>query len=390
MAMALANNGVNVQALLDAREALKGAPEATKFTWRASCKWQNGTYSKTDVKGFFGLGQEQSHKTETSFEADHPEIFAAEDRGITHRVRPRRPRELSTAGVAAVRRIAASAQLGGVEAGAGWTSAASSAWTIAQRLRRHQGDVHDRPTRPGRIRRCRPVAEARRSDVSPSGQRDRDRLTIWWAGVFRPGANAIERFDRRDQGPAMPASPPAASSPAMIDHVVLERGEVASAATGGTRCACSRRIGRAGFRVTPTTGQSDGYMTAGEVADLSPALPRSRARCARHTVTAVTPGGGGYHVATAPGGIDCRCVVIASGAAVARQRHRCTRRCRPRIRLRLPQPRPTPDGGVLVGPSATGLQLAAEIHRSGRPVTLLGGRARAPAAHLPRPRRPVG
>ena len=83
MAMALANNGVNVQALLDAREALKGAPEATKFTWRASCKWQTGTYSKTSVKGFYGLGQEQSHKTETHFEADHPEIFAAEDRGIT-------------------------------------------------------------------------------------------------------------------------------------------------------------------------------------------------------------------------------------------------------------------------------------------------------------------
>jgi uncharacterized OsmC-like protein len=83
MAMALANNGVNVQALLDAREALKGAPGATAFTWRASCKWQNGTYSTTNVKGFYGLGQEQSHKTETSFAADHPEIFAAEDRGIT-------------------------------------------------------------------------------------------------------------------------------------------------------------------------------------------------------------------------------------------------------------------------------------------------------------------
>jgi uncharacterized OsmC-like protein len=83
MAMTSVNNGVNVQALLDAREALKGAPEATKFTWRASCKWQDGTYSKTSLKGFFGLGQEQSHKTETSFEADHPEIFAAEDRGIT-------------------------------------------------------------------------------------------------------------------------------------------------------------------------------------------------------------------------------------------------------------------------------------------------------------------
>ena len=83
MAMAAVNNGVNVQALLDARVALKDAPGATAFTWRASCKWQNGTYSKTSVQGFFGLGQEQQHKTETTFEADHPEIFASEDRGIT-------------------------------------------------------------------------------------------------------------------------------------------------------------------------------------------------------------------------------------------------------------------------------------------------------------------
>jgi uncharacterized OsmC-like protein len=83
MATATVNNGVNVQALLDAREALKGAPEATKFTWRASCKWQTGTHSKTDVQSFFGLGQEQQHKTQTSFDADHPEIFASEDKGIT-------------------------------------------------------------------------------------------------------------------------------------------------------------------------------------------------------------------------------------------------------------------------------------------------------------------
>jgi uncharacterized OsmC-like protein len=83
MAMATVNNGVNVQALLDAREVLKGAPEAAKFTWRASCKWQSGTHSRTDINGFFGLGQEQQHKTETSFEADHPEIFASEDKCIT-------------------------------------------------------------------------------------------------------------------------------------------------------------------------------------------------------------------------------------------------------------------------------------------------------------------
>jgi uncharacterized OsmC-like protein len=43
----------------------------------------NGTHSQAKVKGFFGLGEEQSHKTETTFEADHPEIFAAEDNGIT-------------------------------------------------------------------------------------------------------------------------------------------------------------------------------------------------------------------------------------------------------------------------------------------------------------------
>ena len=83
MATTTVNNGVNVQALLDAREVLRGAPAAAKFTWRASCKWQNGTHSTSKVQGFFGLGEEQRHKTETSFEADHPEIFASEDHGVT-------------------------------------------------------------------------------------------------------------------------------------------------------------------------------------------------------------------------------------------------------------------------------------------------------------------
>jgi uncharacterized OsmC-like protein len=83
MAMATVNNGVNVQALLDAREALKGAPQAAEFTWRATCKWQNGTHSQATVQSFFGLGEEQRHKKESTFEADHPEIFASEDHGIT-------------------------------------------------------------------------------------------------------------------------------------------------------------------------------------------------------------------------------------------------------------------------------------------------------------------
>ena len=80
---AVADNGVNVQALLDAREVLKGAPEAAQFTWRASSKWQGGVHTTITVKDFFGLGQEQGHKEESVFEADHPEVFAATDNGIT-------------------------------------------------------------------------------------------------------------------------------------------------------------------------------------------------------------------------------------------------------------------------------------------------------------------
>ena len=79
----VADNGVNVQALLDAREVLKGAPEAAQFTWRASSKWQGGVHTTVTVKDYFGLGQEQNHKQQSVFEADHPETFAATDDGIT-------------------------------------------------------------------------------------------------------------------------------------------------------------------------------------------------------------------------------------------------------------------------------------------------------------------
>jgi uncharacterized OsmC-like protein len=77
------NNGVNVEALLGARDALTAAPEAAQFTWRATCEWQNGTHSNSSVEGFFGLGEEQKHRTKYSFDADHPEVFASEDNGAT-------------------------------------------------------------------------------------------------------------------------------------------------------------------------------------------------------------------------------------------------------------------------------------------------------------------
>jgi uncharacterized OsmC-like protein len=81
--MTTVTNGVNVEALLGAREVLKGAPEAAQFTWRASSKWQHGVHSEITVENYFGLGEEHSHKNESVFQADHPEVFAATDKGIT-------------------------------------------------------------------------------------------------------------------------------------------------------------------------------------------------------------------------------------------------------------------------------------------------------------------
>ncbi|NNE84601.1 MAG: OsmC family protein [Alphaproteobacteria bacterium] len=77
------NNGVNVEALLGAREALSEAPEAAQFTWRATNEWKNGTHSHSTVEKFHGLGEEQARTKTFEFEADHPECFASEDIGAT-------------------------------------------------------------------------------------------------------------------------------------------------------------------------------------------------------------------------------------------------------------------------------------------------------------------
>jgi uncharacterized OsmC-like protein len=77
------DNGVNVEALLGAREAMTAQPAAAAFTWRASCDWVNGTHSQTTVEKFFGIGEEQSHREAYVLDTDHPEIFASQDKGIT-------------------------------------------------------------------------------------------------------------------------------------------------------------------------------------------------------------------------------------------------------------------------------------------------------------------
>jgi uncharacterized OsmC-like protein len=77
------DNGVNVDALMAAREALTDAPAGAQFKWRAACHWEKGTHSRSTVEGFYGLGQEHNRKTTFTFDADHPEVFASEDNGAT-------------------------------------------------------------------------------------------------------------------------------------------------------------------------------------------------------------------------------------------------------------------------------------------------------------------
>ena len=86
------NNGVNVQALLDARVALTAEPDLADFQWRVSSVWINGTHSRSSLHGFTGLRGEQSHKTESHYDVDHPECFAVRgSRPHPDRVHPRRP-----------------------------------------------------------------------------------------------------------------------------------------------------------------------------------------------------------------------------------------------------------------------------------------------------------
>jgi putative flavoprotein involved in K+ transport len=124
----------------------------------------------------------------------------------------------------------------------------------------------------------------------------------------------------------------------------------------------------------------DGYMTAGEVVEFIERFAMaSRAPVRTGTnVTSVRHTDDGYLVTTTHGEISCRTVVIASGA--------CNQPSVPRFSAAVPasveqltpfdyrDPGKLPDGGVLVvGASATGVQLAAELQRSGRPVTLTVG-----------------
>lgn len=78
-----ADNGVNVDALLGAREAISGMPAAGQFTWRATNEWLDGVHSRSTIENFFGLGEDQARNATFTIDADHPEQFAAGNAGAT-------------------------------------------------------------------------------------------------------------------------------------------------------------------------------------------------------------------------------------------------------------------------------------------------------------------
>jgi putative flavoprotein involved in K+ transport len=177
-----------------------------------------------------------------------------------------------------------------------------------------------------------------------------------------------------------------------IDHVVLERGEIAH--TWRTERWDSLRLLTPNWQSRlPDFNYSgtdpDGYRTLPEVIELIEAYAAIISAPVRThtTVTSVRGTESGYFVKTDQGEWSCRTLVIASGAfniaCVPDFFHRVPSSIAMFTAQQYRNPGQLPDGGVLVvGASSSGTQIANEIHRSGRPVTLaVGEHIRAPRVY---------
>jgi uncharacterized OsmC-like protein len=76
-------NGVDTATLFATLDAVKQAPEAAAFQFRARNQWVSGTHSQSRISDYFGVGQEQSHERTFVFEADHPAVLVGTDKGPT-------------------------------------------------------------------------------------------------------------------------------------------------------------------------------------------------------------------------------------------------------------------------------------------------------------------
>ena len=177
-----------------------------------------------------------------------------------------------------------------------------------------------------------------------------------------------------------------------IDHVVIERGEVANSwrreRWDSLRLLTPNWLSRLpGHRYRGA--HPDDFMTVAEVVELISGYAAASAAPVRvrTPVTSVRRADHGYHVTTPSGEIRCRSVVLASGAAnsahVPDVRRAVPERVECLTTFDYRNPDRLPPGGVLVvGASATGVQLADEIHRSGRPVILsVGEHVRLPRSY---------
>jgi uncharacterized OsmC-like protein len=76
-------NGVDTATLFATLDAVKQAPEAAKFQFRAHNQWVSGTHNRTTIAGYFGVGEERSHERTFVFDADHPAVLVGQDHGPT-------------------------------------------------------------------------------------------------------------------------------------------------------------------------------------------------------------------------------------------------------------------------------------------------------------------
>ena len=76
-------NGVDVTTLFATLDAVKAAPEAAKFQFRAHNEWVSGTHSQGTIYGYFGVGEERTHERAFRFDADHPAVLVGKDNGPT-------------------------------------------------------------------------------------------------------------------------------------------------------------------------------------------------------------------------------------------------------------------------------------------------------------------
>jgi uncharacterized OsmC-like protein len=76
-------NGVDVPTLFATLDAVKEAPEAGRFQFRARNEWAGGTHSRSTIDDFFGVGEERAHERTWVFDADHPAVLVGRDNGPT-------------------------------------------------------------------------------------------------------------------------------------------------------------------------------------------------------------------------------------------------------------------------------------------------------------------